>query len=609
MPIRVLSEEVASKIAAGEVVERPASVVKELVENSIDAGAREIKVEVRQGGRRLMRVIDDGTGIPADEVELAFARHATSKIASVEELSSIATLGFRGEALASIAAVSQLTIVTRAADEDGGTPRLGTLLRLEGGKVTHRQKKGCPQGTVITVQNLFYNVPARLKFLRAETTERKHIDGLVYRYGMAYPHLRFSLVNDGRLTFQSLGSGELYDVLIKVYGLEVAQQMLEVRSTEVDDPSTGLRRTQSSRSGHGLKPGTSNLELVDVYGYISAPSLHRANRSYLTFFVNGRWVQDRMLSYAVSEAYHTLLPTRRHPIVVLRLRLDPSQVDINVHPTKSEVRFLDSSAVFTAVQKAVRRTLVDQAAIPRMMGSPLPWPAADVERRRRLVEVGTQAKAAGVEAPSAFEFPEPAKLPPLRVVGQIAQTYIIAEGPEGLYLIDQHAAHERVLYEQLMAERAKMAVASQSLLEPLTIELPFQTGVVGGESGGTPRLEFLSQLGFDIEPFGGETYLVRAVPAMLATGDIGQAIAEIVDGLTEGGAAEAGEEAVSTSEGALISLVCHSAVRAGKTLSQEEMRDLIRQLEGTAMPRTCPHGRPTMIHLSAAQLAREFGRR
>ncbi len=570
MPIRVLSEEVAAKIAAGEVVERPASVVKELVENSIDAGAREIKVEVRRGGRRLMRVIDDGTGIPAAEVELAFARHATSKIASVEELASIATLGFRGEALASIAAVSQLTIVTRAAEED-----VGTLLRLEGGKVTHRQKKGCPQGTVITVENLFYNVPARLKFLRAETTERKHIDGLVYRYGMAYPHLRFSLLNDGRLTFQSLGSGELYDVLIEVYGLEVAQQMIEVRSSETND-----------------------LGLVDVHGYISPPSLHRANRSYLTFFVNGRWVKDRMLSYAVSEAYRTLLPTGRHPIVVLRLELDPSQVDINVHPTKSEIRFLDSNAVFAAVQKAVRRTLVDQAPIPRMMGRPSQQPVLDMERWRRLVEVGTQARAVGIEAPSAFEFPESAKLPPLRVLGQVAQTYIIAEGPEGLYLIDQHAAHERVLYERLLAERAKMAVASQSLLEPLTIELPFQPGIAGGES-----LEFLNHLGFDIEPFGGETYLVRAVPTMLATGDIGQAIAEIVDGLTEGEAVGAGEER------ALISLVCHSAVRAGKTLSQSEMRDLIRQLEATTMPRTCPHGRPTMIHLSAAQLAREFGRR
>ncbi|MFV2045068.1 MAG: DNA mismatch repair endonuclease MutL [Anaerolineales bacterium] len=577
MPIRILSEEVAAKIAAGEVVERPASVVKELVENSIDAGAREIRVEVRQGGRRLMRVIDDGTGIPADEVELAFARHATSKIASVEELSSIATLGFRGEALASIAAVSQLTIVTRTAEED-----VGTLLRLEGGRVTHRQKKGCPQGTVITVENLFYNVPARLKFLRTETTERKHIDGLIYRYGMAYPQLRFSLVNDGRLTFQSLGSGKLYDVLIKVYGLEVAQQMLEVRSIEADD----------------LKP-------VDVYGYVSSPSLHRANRSYLTFFVNGRWVLDRMLSYAVSEAYHTLLPTRRHPIVVLRLRLAPAQVDINVHPTKGEVRFLDSSAVFTAVQKAVRRTLVDQAAIPRMTDLPSQWPTSDMERRRRLVEAGAQSqlaleaqRTAGIESPPAFDFPEPAKLPPLRVLGQIAQTYVIAEGPEGLYLIDQHTAHERVLYERLMAERAKMAVTSQSLLEPLTIELPFQTGVAGGEN-----LEFLNQLGFDIEPFGGETYLVRAVPAMLATGDIGQAIVEIVDGLNEGGAVGTVEEK------ALISLVCHSAVRAGKTLSQEEMRDLIRQLEETAMPRTCPHGRPTMIHLSAEQLAREFGRR
>jgi DNA mismatch repair protein MutL len=600
MPIiRVLSEEVASKIAAGEVVERPASVVKELVENSIDAGAREIKVEVRQGGRRLIRVIDNGAGIPAEEVELAFARHSTSKIASVEELSSISTLGFRGEALASIAAVSQVTLVTRTAGE-----KVGTLLRLEGGKVTNRQKKGSPQGTVVTVENLFYNVPARLKFLRSETTERKHIDGLIYCYAMAYPHLRFGHLNDGRLTFQSLGSGELYDVLIQVYGLELAQQMIEALSPPDED----------------LGPGTSDLGRIDVYGYISIPSLHRANRSYMTFFVNGRWVQDRMLSYAVSEAYHTLLPTGRYPVVVLRLELDPSQIDINVHPTKGEIRFLDSNAVFTAVQKAVRRALVDQATIPRMMGLPSQWPTPDVERWRRLVEVGgerrTQAglalevqRPAGIEGPSAFEFPESAKLPPLRVLGQAAQTYIIAEGPEGLFLIDQHAAHERVLYERLMAERAKMAIASQALLEPLTIELPYPPPLSPPQAGGMigraseESLEFLNHLGFDIEPFGGDTVLVRAVPTMLAKGDVGQAIIEIVDGLTEGGKAGTGEER------ALISLVCHSAVRAGQTLSSEEMRDLIRQLEHTTMPRTCPHGRPTMIHLSVAQLAREFGRR
>jgi DNA mismatch repair protein MutL len=507
--------------------------------------------------------------------------------------------------LASIAAVSQLTIVTRTAEEN-----VGTLLRLEGGKVTNRESKGCPHGTVVTVENLFYNVPARLKFLRSEATERKHIDGLIYRYAMAYPRLRFSLLNDGRLAFQSLGTGELYDVLIKVYGLEIAQQMLKVlspRSEDFGEPSgrasgRGLSRAALSPEINDLGPRTSDLGLVDVYGYISSPSLHRANRDYLTFFVNGRWVQDRMLSYAVSEAYHTLLPAGRYPIVVLGLRLDSSQVDINVHPTKSEIRFLDSNAVFTAVQKAVRRTLVDQTTIPRMMGHPVQWSASDMERRRRLVEVGsesvTQTEAAEIVTPSALGFPEPAKLPPLRVLGQIAQAYIIAEGPEGLYLIDQHAAHERVLYERLVAERAKMAVTSQVLLEPLTIELLFHTGVAGGES-----LEFLNQLGFDIEPFGGETYLVRAVPTMLAKGDVGQAVIEIVDELTEGGKVGTGEER------ALISLVCHSAVRAGQTLSSEEMRDLIRQLEHTTMPRTCPHGRPTMIHLSAAQLAREFGRR
>jgi DNA mismatch repair protein MutL len=283
-------------------------------------------------------------------------------------------------------------------------------------------------------------------------------------------------------------------------------------------------------------------------------------------------------------------------------------VDINVHPTKSEIRFLDSNAVFTAVQKAVRRTLIDQAAIPRITGRSLQWSAPDMERRRRLVEVGSERRAqvelaleaqrtAGVEVPSAFGFPEPDRLPPLRVLGQVAQTYVIAEGPEGMYLIDQHAAHERVLYERLVAERARMAVTVQVLLEPLTIELPLRTG------GGKDNLEFLNELGFDIEPFGGNAVLVRAVPTMLAKGDIGEAIVEIVDELIEGRAIEAGAEE------ALISLVCHSAVRAGQTLSLEEMRDLIRQLEETAMPRTCPHGRPTMIHLSAAQLAREFGRR
>ncbi len=569
MPIIVLPDEVAIKIAAGEVVERPASVVKELVENAIDAGAKTIKMEMRQGGRQTMRVADDGAGIPAAEVELAFARHSTSKLSRAADLDHIATLGFRGEALASIAAVARVTILTRTQGEDKGT-----LMRLEGGKVVRRESQGAPQGTIVTVENLFYNVPARLKFLRQAVTEAGHIADLVTHYALAYPHLRFQLIKDGRLSFQSTGSGELLDVLIQVYGLEIAQQMLQVASDQ--------------------QPG------VQVEGYVSPPALHRSGRGYLTFFVNRRRVQDRLLGKAVLEAYHTLLPKDRYPLVILNVGVDCDQVDVNVHPTKSEIRFLKPNDVFSAVQRTVRRALTEGTPIP-MVSVPRARPETT---RFRDFERGPKSpggqlalelqRTADLPAPQAL----PTKLPMLRVLGQIWQTYITAEGPDGLYLIDQHAAHERVLYERLKAERARREVSNQQLLTPLTLDLPPRQAAILSS-----RLEELAELGFEIEPFGGETFLVRAVPAMLVEGDIAQTVADIVDELAEGGQVEALEEK------ALITLVCHSAVRAGKVLALEEMRDLIRQLEETDQPRTCPHGRPTMIHLSADNLARQFGRR
>jgi DNA mismatch repair protein MutL len=607
MPIKVLSAEVAAKIAAGEVVERPASVVKELVENAIDAGATEIKIEIRQGGIRLMRVMDNGCGIPGDEVELAFARHSTSKLESASDLARVSTLGFRGEALASIAAVAQVTLVSRTAQES-----VGTQVKLENGAIVGREGKGCPQGTVVTVENLFYNVPARLKFLRREATEAGHISTLVSRYAMAYPELRFSLLRDGRLAFQSTGSGQLYDVLVKVYGLETAQQMLPVES------DGGEPRTRGDSAD------------IRVHGYVSSPSLHRSNRQYLTFFVNRRWVQDRSLSYAASEAYHTLLPTGRYPIVVLNVNLDSAEVDVNVHPTKREVRFRRGNEVFAAVQKAVRRVLTQSSPLPTVTSHLRPvGPSAEGPsfwgQPRRLTGVGGERRPVGQLAMEVQRTAEDAlatpvtpqmrpKLPMLRVLGQLGQTYIIAEGPGGMYLIDQHAAHERVLYERFTAERARMAVVSQQLLAPLPLELtPRQHATM------TEYLEALTELGFEIEPFGGETYLLRALPATLergpsttlrrgsgqgsGRGDIGQTVVEILDELAEEGTGE------TLQEKALISMVCHSAVRAGQTLSMEEMRDLVRQLEETNLPHTCPHGRPTMIHLSAEQLAREFRRR
>ncbi len=584
MPIRVLTDEVAGKIAAGEVIERPASVVKELVENAIDAGASSIHVEVRQGGRRLMSVADDGSGILASEVELAFARHATSKLQQVEDLDHITTLGFRGEALASIAAVSQVTLITRAEGE-----AMGSHLRIEGTRVVRHEQSGHPKGTTISVENLFYNVPARLKFLRRDATERKHIDALVTRYAMAYPSLRFVLQNDGRLTFRSPGSGSLLDVLIEVYGLEIAQDMIPVG-----------------------EDGTDQERQISVKGYVSQPALHRGNREHITLFVNGRWVRDRSLTFAVEQAYHTLLPGDRHPLAVLKVSLPPDEVDVNVHPTKSEVKFRHANAVFRAVQRNVREALLAQASIPEVrLSTGAGWGSEDwAARRSALVGAGaTQAaldlarpeRTAGGQAwfpespPQAYE-----KLPPLRVLGQLAQCYIIAEGPDGMYLIDQHAAHERVVYERLIAQQAAAKVAVQTLLEPLTVELT----LTQAEELGI-WLDALHKLGFEVEPFGGTTVLVRAMPAALGRVDVRQVLVGVLDELAVGG-----EPLADDVDARLAAAACkRGAVKAGQTLSLSEMRALITQLEDTISPRTCPHGRPTMILFSQTWVEREFGRR
>lgn len=593
MPIRILSADVAAKIAAGEVVERPASVVKELMENSIDAGASEIKVQVRQGGKRLISVADNGSGIPADEVELAFARHATSKISSVDDLTRIRTLGFRGEALASIAAVAQVTLLTRTADET-----VGTLLRVTDGHIAHREGRGAPVGTVITVENLFAAIPARLKFLRTDATERRHIDALITRYALAYPERRFVLQHDERLTFQTVGSGKLHDALVQVYGLDVVRQMLPLQPSPEDQAEAGP---------------------IAVAGYVGAPTLHRTGTDHITFFVNGRWVQDRMLTHALRQAYHTLLPTGRSPVAVLKIELDPALVDVNVHPAKSEVKFRESDAVFRAVQRAVRRALLDQASIPQVGAWTAPTQEGRWERRQALVDAGgpkarhaaqlaieAQRTAPGTglpgEAPWASE--PPPKLPPLRVLGQVAQMYIIAEGPEGLYLLDQHAAHERVLYEQMSAQRAAARVVSQALLEPLTLELPPELVAVL-----EAHHDLWAGLGFQLEPFGGQTFLVRAVPAILLHGHGGADLRQAVIGVLEEVQVRKQPLAQKKEEQIVASVCKQAAIKAGQTLSQEEMRELVRQLEATSMPRTCPHGRPTMIHLSRMQLEQEFRRR
>ena len=577
MPIRVLSEQVASQIAAGEVVERPSSVVKELVENSIDADARDIRVETRAGGKKFIHVTDDGCGVPATEAALAFHRHSTSKLTTADDLTRISTLGFRGEALASIAAVSRLTFVTRTADAP-----LGTLLRLEGGRVVARQESGRPPGTAVTVEDLFFNVPARRKFLRTERTERRHIDAWLTRYAMAYPALRFALIHDGRTVFQSPGTDSLRDVLVAVYGLEIGAALLEIPPV---DP----------------RPASEIL----VTGFASPPSLHRANRGYITLFVNGRWVQDVRLTYAVIQAYHTLLPSKRYPLAVVMVQLPPEEVDVNVHPAKAEVRFRDGDAAFRAVQKAVRRTLLERSPVPVAAHAPTAWPTTPPQggqqRHERLSQL--RLRPAGEQRRTEVESPRaesPAgKLPPLRVVGQLGTTYIVAEGPAGMYLLDQHAAHERVLFEQLLAERQRAAVASQALLEPQPVELTAEAAGLLEE-----HLEVLGNLGFQVKPFGGTTMLVRALPVIAAQADPRQVLEDVAAALEMGDAPLAG-----TVEETVARQVCkQAAVKAGQVLAREEMEELVRALERCASPRTCPHGRPTMIHLSVEQLAREFGR-
>ena len=552
MPIHPLSPEVVSQIAAGEVVERPASVVKELVENSLDAGASSIGIETKGGGVSFIKVVDDGIGIPSDEVELAFHRYATSKIDSLADLGRTSSLGFRGEALPSIAAVAQVEVLTRTAEEGAGT-----WLYLENGQVVKKGIKGCPQGATLIVKNLFRRVPARLKFLKSTATEDSHIAELVSQYSLAFPEVRFTLVMNGRRVLQTSGKGSLRDALVEVYGLEVAQAMLEIEAR-----------------GEGF---------AKVSGFVSPPPISRTSRSYLSFFVNRRWVQSRLLARAVEKAYEGLLMSGRYPIVVLNISLSPEEVDVNVHPTKREVRFHKENALFTAVYEAVERELKRQKRMPELKLYPVP----SLETRQPL-QTGLSISPSEIAPPSRLI---------LRVLGQLASTYIIAEGEDGLYLIDQHAAHERVLYERALAQLSQRKVEVQGLLEPLTIELDArQKGLLDSQRG------ILAQFGFDIEPFGGRTYLVRAVPTMLGKEKIEEAVKEMVDNL--------GEEASSTKreEKVAVSLACHSAVRAGQVLSPEETRELIRQLEETSSPRTCPHGRPTMIHLSSEQLGKQFGR-
>jgi DNA mismatch repair protein MutL len=591
MTIHALPPEVASQIAAGEVVERPASVVKELLENALDAGTKSVTIKIVSAGRTLIEVTDDGAGIPAEELSLAVERHATSKLVSADDLFCIATLGFRGEALASIGSVSRMSITSRTPDEPAGA-----RLRVEGGIIGGLEKVGAPVGTSVSVEELFFNVPARLKFLKQDGTERRVIDTLLTRYALAYPHVRIKLSEGDTPSLQTSGDGDRRAILASLYGVDTARQMLEVNAEEGD---------------------------LKVSGFISPTGLTRSNRKEITFFINGRWVQDISLSSALLQAYHTLLMVGRYPLAVLFLEVPPGEVDVNVHPAKTEVRFRNPEKAFSFVLRSVRRAILAFTPVPQLAPQNLwggissqpreidpVWSLAHDPTNSEFQNPGTGLDLQGfgsistnetqLTTPGSFMAPSNPDVPLLRLIGQIGATYLVAEGPDGLYLIDQHAAHERVLFEKLMAQHEQKAIPSQALLTPVVVQLtPGMAKLL------EDQLPVLHHFGFHVDPFGQNSFQVRAMPALFAKSDPAAALRALVEDFEEDESPLQNEL-----EAKIAGRVCKRlAVKAGQVLSPDEQRALLNDLETCASPRTCPHGRPTMIHLSVDILERQFGRK
>lgn len=622
--IQLLPPEVAARIAAGEVIERPASVVKELLENALDAGAHHVEVEVDGGGIDRIRVLDDGCGIPPDQVADAFERHATSKLRSEHDLYEVHTLGFRGEALAAIAAAADVDLTTRPSGDDAAS-----TVRVRDGRVQRQGAAASAAGTSIEARDLFAALPARRRFLRAARSETRAVAQVVADYALAYPEVGFRLTSDGRVALQSPGTGDPRDAVAAVHGAEIAGALLPGQARRGDPPAEG---------------GDEEV-WAEVTVLAGPPSLHRANRQYQHLVANGRAIVSRTLSHAVEQAYEGLIPAGRHPVAVVRITVPTDQVDVNVHPTKAEVRFRHERVVYAAVQAAVRAAIAGSgvAAAPMPAAPPVPpytgaatatttpfaWPPTSGPR---LPLAGTEDTdsiddlAGRPDAPDEHARPgaghaviasartasavDPAersevrdgapgasmheRLPALRPLGQVELTYIVAEAPDGLYLVDQHAAHERVLYERALARRRAGTPASQPLLDTAVAHLSAAQAVLA-------RAEGLRSVGWEIEEMDGPSVIVRAVPADLRRKDPVRALGEYLDRL-------GAEERLTGPDRAAATLACRAAVMAGDRLEMEQQRALLVALEACETPHTCPHGRPTMLHLSRSALDRSFGR-
>ncbi|MDB6019674.1 MAG: mutL [Pedosphaera sp.] len=647
--IRLLPEQVANQIAAGEVVERPASVVKELVENSLDAGATRITVEIQAGGRSLVRVTDDGTGMSRDDALLCLERHATSKIERAEDLSAIATMGFRGEALPSIASVSRFVLTSR--ERDGGSAE-ATQIIIQGGKIVEVKAAGSAPGTSVEVRQIFFNLPARRKFLRSEETESVHIQHYLTLAALAHPEVAFTFSKDGRLLWQlpavlADGDGTAARLAAlrermrairggeqKMLAVDYSVELLEPPPMDEAEMASTLRET----------PSVANFR---VWGFIGAPGVSRSTREDQHLFVNRRPVENRGLNFALMEGYHTALMKGRFPVCCLFLEINPAAVDVNIHPAKREVKFHQEAQVRRHVAQAVRQTLLKfhtGTGVPQTAKAPefaaevesrqqkmgsgvtpgtptgpitedLPQLAAAPPAARAVVpgreipawpvrpaaEPGRPAMLAAMPTPSSSAAPVPLLNVPLRLVGVVGRLYVVLESDRGLVLLDQHAAHERILFEQMLNRlEGQGSASSQKLLLPETVELSVRDAHFLRE-----QLPMLTRMGVGLSEFGERTFLLDALPPFVKVSDARRFVLELVDELKA-----AGQEVNSLrlGEHTIAKTVCRHAVKANDPLAGKELENLVNDLRQCAMPYTCPHGRPTLIEMNYRELEKKFGR-
>ena len=648
--IHVLPEHVANKIAAGEVVERPASVVKELLENSLDAGAKQIRLQIEAGGKKLIRVADDGCGMVRDDALLAFERHATSKIKNADELTSIATLGFRGEALPSIASVSRLRLDTRAADQDSGT-----TVEIAGGKILRVEEAGLAPGTSITVRDLFFNTPARRKFLKSESTELSHIASLVTHYALAHPDKHFELHS---ATSAMLVAPPVHDLSARVYqvfGKDVLEQLLAV-TRELPLEHCGLpepppwRRTEEENNGSSKTPG-----YLRLHGFVSKPEIQKLNRNSIYTFVNSRLVRDRSIHHALTEAYRNVIPPTVFPVVLLFLETPHGEVDVNVHPSKTEIRFRQQSLVHDFVRDAVRSTLVKARPVPRFLSEIGARPTARPALRAYAQASGATESSSATEAipgfalepletptaPRAFDFaggiavqanatdtgefpdsnghvehrnpsacaPPPTEEPSsesaaslltLKPLGQLRDSFILAVNQDGLWIIDQHVAHERILFEKILRQRAQRKIESQQLLMPIVVELsPAQQAVFREIS------QELEANGFEAEPFGARSIAVKVAPSGVEAGELEHLLHELLEQFSRQ------EQALNLEQvrGQIAaSIACHAAIKVNMALETSKMEWLLQELAKTDCPMACPHGRPVVLRYSMKEIQKAFKR-